>query len=61
MYFRMAAHSMANRVGAGANTTIFDSFDRARQYKQGLIEQHGYTDSEITILAADKDGSPIRA
>lgn len=60
VYFRI--QSTMNRGGAPVDlSTIFSDFERAKQYKQSLIDAGKYRESDIRISTVDKDGKAIQA
>ena len=59
VYFRIEAHK-GNNVGAGVISTIFSDLELAKQYKQSLIEQRGYSDSDIQIVTTDEEGKALQ-
>jgi ribosomal protein L27 len=59
VYFRIEAHK-GNNVGAGLVSTIFADIELAKQYKQSLIDQRGYSDSDIRIVTTDKEGNALQ-
>ena len=59
VYFRIEAHK-GNDVGAGVISTIFSDLELAKQYKQSLIEQRGYSASDIQIVTTDKEGKALQ-
>jgi ribosomal protein S3AE len=59
VYFRIQAHN-GNDVGAGIISTIFSDLEQAKQYTRSLIEQRGYSDSDIQIVTTDKEGKALQ-
>lgn len=59
VYFRIEAPK-GNDVGAGVISTIFSDLELAKQYKQSLIEQRGYSASDIQIVTTDKEGKALQ-
>jgi hypothetical protein len=59
VYFRIEAHK-GNDVSAGVISTIFSDLERAKQYKQSLIEQRGYSASDIRIVTTDQEGKALQ-
>lgn len=59
VYFRIEAYK-GYQAGAGVISTIFPDAESAKRYKQSLIEQRGYSASDIYISTTDKDGRAVR-